>query len=188
MSRDSGHIDKVIVSTFRNDFAILQAPGHYIHGPKTTIHVLQKLDKERINAIFVKEFNKTLIDDMTDSNDVGILYTVSDKDTNNLFKPIMDDILISKKVTPKRVMVTCSNEWPAVILLQPLVDHIDKPMMKGRSKKVSFDPERLYMAMSRARVKCTVIMFPEKGAKLKNYHSMCTLLDKLKGSVEVIYD
>ena len=178
---ESGHL----VSPFRNDFAILQAPGHYIHGPKSNIHVLQKFDKELIHSIFVKELNELCFDEIIDSINVGILHTfhyILDKDNyQNLFEK-----LFSTNITPRRVTQAYSKEWPAVILLQPLYD-FPAENLNDSIVNVSYDSEHLYIAMSRARVKCTVIMFPFEGTILKDYHRMSSLLDKLKDSVEVIY-
>ena len=168
-----------LVSTFRNDFAILQAPGHYIHGPKSVVHVLQKFDEKRLYDIFVKEFNELHFDDMIDSNDVGIIYTSIDADTIHLIKSIMDEILFSKDITLRPVLTTYSKEWPTVIVLQTLCDRW--------SAKISIDLETLYIAMSRARVKCTVIMFPLEGMILGDFYRLYSLLDKLKDSVEVRY-
>ena len=175
-----------LVSTFRNDFAILQAPGHYIHGPKSIVHVLQKFDEKLLYDIFVKEFNELYFDDMIDSNDVGIIFTSVDADTINLIKSIMDGISFSKDITLRHVSSTYSKEWPTVIVLQTLYDH-DVETLVGGSAKVSIDLEHLYIAMSRARVKCKVIMFPTEGIILGDSHRMCSLLDKLKDSVEVRY-
>ena len=177
---EPGHL----VSTFRNGFAISQAPGHYIHGPKSVVHVLQKFEEKLIYDIFVKEFNKLCFDDMIDINDVAFLYNDWNNDSKNLVKTIVDGILFSKDITPRRVLTTYSKEWPAVIVLQTLInDQIETK----RSEKVLVDLELLYIAMSRARVNCTVIMFPAEGRILEENHRMCSLLDKLKDSVEIIY-
>ena len=170
---EPGHL----VSTFRNDSAILQAPGHYIHGPRTTVHVLQNFNEELIYSVFDKVFNELYFDDMIDSNDVGILYTLCDIATGCLVKTIAERILFSKDITPWYVLSSYSHEWSAVIALHTLVD----------PGKVSIDLEGLYLAMSRARVKCTVIMFPSVDTIFENHHRMISLIDKLKDSVEVIY-
>ena len=179
-----------IVSPFRNYFAILQSPGHYIHGPQSIVHVLQRFDKELIYSIFVKEFNELCFDDIKDGNDVGILHTLPctlDTVNINLIVSILDDILFSTNITPSRVMEVYSKEWPAVIVLQPLLDYYGEKLNDGPAN-VSFDSEHLYIAMSRARVKCTVIIFPLEGTILDDNHRMSSLLDKLKDSVEVRYN
>ncbi|XP_063693453.1 uncharacterized protein LOC134825235 [Bolinopsis microptera] len=176
-----------LVSTFTNDFDILQTPGHYIHGPKTVVHVLQKYNEELIYSIFDKEFKELCFDGMIDGNDVGILYNLWDNNTDNLSKTIVDGILSSKNITPRKVTSTYSKEWPAVVALQQLFDYKAEILTGVSVQNVSFDSELLYLAISRARVKCTVIMFPVKGAILEDYHRMCSLLDKLKDSVEVRY-
>ena len=182
---EPGHI----VSTFRNDFSILQAPGHYIHGPKTTVHVVEMLDEKLINTIIVKELNE-LFDDMTDSNDLGILYSHGDTDTKNLLKSTLEDILFSKNITPRRVLSAYSKEWPAVIALQPFFDHNAERLTEH--PVISFSPEHFYLAMSRARVKCTVILFPLERTIPAHFFpdygtSIRGLLDKLTDFVEVIH-
>ena len=177
-----------IASTFKNDFAISQTHGHYIHGPKTMVHVLQKFDEKLLYDIFVKEFNELCLNDnMIDINDVGIVYTfVNYTNKQKVLKPIVDDILFSKNITPRQVLSTYSKEWPVVIALHTLVDDEAETLIGG-SEKVSVDLEYLYITMSRARVKCTVIMFPKCGTILDNYHRMKRLLNKLDNLVEVKY-
>ena len=180
---EPGHV----VSKFRNDFAILQAPGHYIHGPKTTAHVLQTFDKKLINTIIVKELNELFDDIMIDNNNVGILYSHFDTDTDNLLKSTLEDILFSKNISPRRVMSAYSKEWPVVIALQPFLDH--NALRLTEKPPNSFVPELFYISMSRARVKCTVIMFPSlRHTILDDYRPLSTspsLFYKLKDYVEV---
>ena len=130
---------------------------------------------------------------MMDKNDVGVIFTMVDSGTASLVKDMVyTRILQPKGMTPKLCLSTYSKEWPAVIVLQTLSDPYMNDtlnMMKlvGSAKlgDTSSDTELLYLAMSRARVKCTVIMFPEEGYKFDDCHRMKDLLDKLKDSVEI---
>ena len=56
-----------------------QTPGHYIHGPKTVIHVLKNFNGELIYDIFMKELGRLCGDSNEVANgvakkDVGIVY------------------------------------------------------------------------------------------------------------------
>ena len=83
-------------------------------------------------------------------------------------------------------MSVSSKEWPVVIALQPLLEPNAKQLIDTYFN-ASIDSKSLYLAMSRARVKCTVIMFPSKGKIFEDSSRMCSLLDKLKDYVEVRY-
>ena len=177
-------------SEFKNNIFPLQAPGHYIHGPKSIIHVLQNFNKELIYDIFTKEWDILLSDNMKDNTDVGIIYCNGDIDTLSLVEHITDGILRSYTIIPKLLNATYSMEWPAVIVLQTLRDHQHETLMRamrmeGNVEQFSTDFGNLYLAMSRARVRCTVIMFPMEGLIFDDFHRMKDLLDKLEDSVEI---
>ena len=72
------------------------------------------------------------------------------------------------------------------IALQPLHDQ-NGQLLSEAYVNASIDSKFVYLAMSRARVNCTVIMFPLEGTIFDNYHRMRCLLDKLKDPVEVRY-
>ena len=68
-----------------------------------------------------------------------------------------------------------SSEWPAVIVLH----------------EVGWDSEEqdltnLYLMLSRARVYCSVVMYPDKGDTLDSYPYMLPLLDKLSNYARII--
>ena len=181
-----------------NNFIVPQNPGHYIHGPKGIIHVLQNLDKKLVYDIFAKEIDKLFSDNMIEKNDVGCVCNFQSFTSSNaisLTKNIVDGILYSKDIKLRPVPSTYSKEWPAVIALQMLKDGVNKMRGNNRMMREMFninpdfeiDVEDLYLAMSRARVKFTVIMFPVEGFTLDDCSRMKNVLDKLgqEGSVEI---
>ena len=67
-----------------------------------------------------------------------------------------------------------SAEWPAVIVLHQV-----------RESKKMDNIVTLYLQISRARVYCVIVLFPEEGKVFKTSH-MSGLLDKLSGHVQII--
>ena len=88
-----------------------------------------------------------------------------------------------------KLVNTYSMEWPAVIVLQMLWDTVHNSVLyrdhNFSIETLSSDSEDLYVAMSTARVKCTVIMFPMEDLTLDLHHHMKKLLDTLEDSVEI---
>ena len=68
-----------------------------------------------------------------------------------------------------------SSEWPAVIVLHSVYRY--------REEK---DLTHLYLALSRARVYCSVFIFPWEGATLDDIPHMLPLLDKLSNYARII--
>ena len=154
-------------------------PGHYIHGPKTVIHVLKHFNRELINEIFAKELDELFQDSVIDRTDLGVVSNSYDKETLLL----LDFISKSKSIKTKMISEVCSEEWPAVIVLLTLRDYLFINM-EG-DKEVSADLEHMYLALSRARVKCTVIMFPLDGLIFDDFHRMRDLLNELEDYVHI---
>ena len=147
----------------------LQTPGHYIHGPKTVMHFVEHFDHDLILTVFKKELQNVLCEqNYIDKKDIGLIYTTGHNDSISLVKDIEKDISHHSL----HGFRTCSSEWPIVIVLHALKDHLIKKLWKYFSPlfpvAMRHDPEEdklsdletLYLAISRARVKCSVIMFP----------------------------
>ena len=168
-----------ILSTIRNhliglncsqcdDINILfpfQNPGHYIHGPKTTVHVLENFNEDLILTIFDKELQKLCQGNAFDMSDVVVL---SNRMGDGM-GAVMESLIKSIQETVSGPEF--STEWPAVIVLHSLTEQFLKEQMQfviktwgGKSQDLRnyewIDLSYLYLAMSRARVKCTVIVFP----------------------------
>ena len=161
----------------------LQTPGHYIHGPKTVMHVVEKFDHDLILTIFKNELQNVLCKhNYIDKNDIGLIYT--DTLVNDIEKDISHHFY--------HVGDICSIEWPIVIVLHGMKDPLMKKMLKffwghdPEEDRLS-DSEELYLAMSRARVKCSVIMYPMDGLTFDNedFNSWKDLLISLNGLVEI---
>ena len=93
-------------------------------------------------------------------------------------------------ITPRMLRKTYSKQRPAFIILQTLQDHVidiipTAMSEEGFEEKGSKDSQHLYLAMSRARIKCIVIMFPMDGFIVDDYFRMNDLLEKLKDSIEI---
>ena len=176
----------------------LQSPGHYIHGPNTVIHCLQNFNRNVILNLFTHELDNLCRDRFIDKSEVGLLFGGKDVDTLSLVERIQCSLPENK------YMWTCklasSGEWPAVIVLLPLVDiileeefrlqlqggNLDGLASNLDDRQSSSDVETLYLAMSRARVKCTVIMYPLEGMIFDGFGRMKELLsNNMNGVVEV---
>ena len=175
----------------------VQTPGHYIHGPKSSIHVLENFNKDLVRVIFDQELNKLCQDNFIDVTDIGLIYTESVKDMSCL----VDDIVkggLPKDTRFCSLIATYSKEWPAVIILHLLKDHemksvrdmLELDFLSPEDRHLvdkMCDLRHLYIAMSRARVKCTVIMFPMSGKtfQLERFHRTRNVLDKIKDLVDI---
>ena len=177
----------------------LQRPGHYIHGPKTIIHTLQNFERTLIETIFTHELDNLCRDGFINKSEVGFIFGGEDVDTLSLVDRLQCSLPENKYMWT--CMLASSGEWPAVIVLLPLVDRIleEKCRLLFESegnweiksqdqgperferlqladRQSSSDVENLYLAMSRARVKCTVIMYPLEGMIFDDFVIMKELL------------
>ena len=176
----------------------IQTPGHYIHGPKTIIHCLQNFNRNLIGSLFTRELDNLCRDGFIDKSEVGFLFGGEDVDTLSLIDCLQCSFPENKNMWT--CMLASSGEWPAVIVLLPLVDLIleeefrlqlqggNLDLISGNlgDRQSSSDVETLYLAMSRARVKCTVIMYPLEGTIFDDFVIMKELLsNNMNGVVEV---
>jgi hypothetical protein len=152
--------------------------GHYIRGPKTVMHVLQNHNEELIHDILSKEMCQLWKEDMITTADIGIIYTTPDVDTLK----VVERVSQSLNIIPEFLFSVISLEWPVVVVFLTLVENFYK--FSGE-KDLYFDIQHLYLAISRARVKCTVIMFPLEGFIFDGHKIMNDLLNKLENSVKI---
>ena len=150
-----------------------QANGHYIHGPKTMIHTFYCRDHDLVTQIFDKEVNRLNNEKALYSSDSIII----GGNMHNTFFP--KEILTHvHKMLDKNYQTykwahwvgISSAEWPAVILVHEM------------SSCPLIDIGILYLAMSRARVYCSVILIPGVlgTLHLDEYYDMFTVLHKLE--------
>ena len=165
---------------FVNNVFPSQSPGHYIHGPKTVIHVLETNHIEQIfSEIFELELNKLYGDRMLDNNAVGLLH--------NFISDNILDKFPSTDIGPTILKSSYSAEWPAVIavLAWGTSSILGESGVGNEGREYSEDLENLYLAISRARVKCTVIMYPFGAATLRDCIHLETLLKKLEDCADI---
>ena len=183
----------------------LQSPGHYIHGPKVVIHVLENFNKELLHTILAKELDQFLSDhyfpihvgntdtlaimcdpfrEVIPNDPIGKIR----KDTLSSVNNIIDDVLKSIDMFPWLLKDPFKMESPAVIALQTMEECGAIEVLKGVAEEYvgfSRDLEALYYFISRARVKCTVILIPMKGFVLDNFSRTKDFLLKLESFAEV---
>ena len=172
-----------------------QVKGHYIHGPRTSFFVFRNLNIESIISCLYKELRKVSHDGIMNlaHPDVCAILNVPQFMWNSDTLDLPDDTLDIQEHASRyfrtfgRVFemlnVNCkcmclqrlaySAEWPAVIVLHEMSDKIN-PM----------DIASLNLSMSRARVYCSVILFPKDGEQLNDYY-LDQFLDKLKGHASI---
>ena len=169
-----------------------QAPGHYIHGPVTTFHVLQNFDEDLITNFFLQELKIISQNDEhpIDLSEIGLIYACEDSATVSLVEKLQTSFLPSD-VWIWPLIKLYSQEWPAVVILMPLHDPLfeyystrlcalaEGELYQVEDKQSSSDLETLYLAISRARVKCTVIMYPLIQFDFSAYHLIDDILDEL---------
>ena len=140
----------------------VQTHGHYLHGPKTVMHVLPNYNEDFIGMIIAKELDRITYDKFITKSKVGLISTdwsdktVKHNGTTTRFCSIYD---------------VYSKEWPAIIVLMFNCFQL-------------YDIVKLYLAMSRARVKCTFIMTYRED----NFNDMMIFLKdiKLNDSVKIV--
>ena len=147
-----------------------QSPGHFIHGPLTVMHVFN----DRNVADIVRVFNIEL-DRLCDVHDIGIVYNDYRSDVMSLVEDSVKKRCdnTGSKITVCHSKDCYSAQWPAVIVLH-------------RVYSEERDLTALYLALSRARVNCSVIIFPGKGDTLDDTPHMSPLLDKLSNFARII--
>ena len=182
-----------ILSVIRNQFVKLfslksdildlilptQSPGHFIHGPLIVMHVFNDYNVVDI----VRVFNIELVR-LCDVHDIGIVYTnFTSSGVMSLVTSVVSLVTsVYKRCgnTGSKIAVCDSREcysaqWPAVIVLH-----------RVRGYREERDLTLLYLSLSRARVYCSVIIYPEEGYTLDDAPHMLHLLDKLSNFARII--
>ena len=133
----------------KDDVLPIVKPGHFIHGPRTIIHIVEKKieknDFSLIENILDMELDKLCISGLSSGFKIGIIV---DTYYDSLGKTILNIMERRSDKTIELCEVTScySVEYPAVIVVHDLDD-----------KEGIFS---LYLKMSRARVYCAVTLFP----------------------------
>ena len=180
MERDRIILDKGTC----HGFIVPQTPGHFIRGPKINIHVFKNDDSDMISNYLDKELGKLHRENVLGLCDTAVLFNVplGPGDTIDTVQ-----ILAEKQVEKYRCegsahtislhpsSVTSSCEWPAVIAVHEF----------GRFwQMTSVIEPSLYLTLSRARVYCSVLLFPGFGSTLEDIEQL--LSDDLKHYANII--
>ena len=152
-----------------------QIAGHYIHGPETEVHVLTDHDFDGIKYILLKQLDELCSTNVLGKSDISIVCDNVDQDFLTEISGIVKEKY--ENISKIREAADCmSAEWPIVIILQESRISNKKP-----DNLVS-----LYLQMSRARVFCFVILFPEHGKKLK-FRSLFDVLGDLADCAHIVF-
>ena len=151
-----------------------QSQGHFIHGPLTVIHVFNDFNVDSIVGEFDTELDRLCAE--FKYSDIGVVYAgVYNGDVLSLVKRSVD---MRCNNTDVKIAVcysvdSYSAEWPAVVVL-----------CEAWNYKEAIYLSELYLMLSRARVHCTVIIYPEEGETLDTY--TLTLLERLSNYAHII--
>ena len=111
-------------------------------------------------------------------HDIGIVHT--DFSNDDVMSLVKDSVKERIDNTGSKIAVCYSRDcysaqWPAVIVLHEVYRYNEED-----------DLTRLYLALSRARVYCSVFIFPEEGDTLDDIPYMSPLLGKLSNIARII--
>ena len=151
----------------------VQSPGHFIHGPLPVIHVFNDYNVNGIRRVFNIELDSLCVTDDLNYSDIGIVVDVTSVMSlveNSVKKRCVNT---GSKIAVCRSVDCASAQWPAVIVLY-------------RVYSEERDLTELYLTLSRARVYCSVFIFPYKGDTLSDTPHVLPLLDKLSNYARII--
>ena len=162
------------------DFVLpTQVPGHFIHGPKTVIHVLDHFNVDIILDVLNMELDKLPPKQGLSYSDIGIVH--SDDDYDKLLLPLVNKTVDMRcNNADDKISVCCSAfsysaEWPVAVLLHQVWEY--------RSIK---ELAVFYLEVSRARVHCSVVLYPARGCRLDDYPHVIHLIDKLRDYANIV--
>ena len=199
-----------ILSTIRNQYIEIYMPeisdevlpkqeiGHFIHGPRTAIHISDDLDeitqRDTICAIVSKELDKLTYNEsmrLKDNSDyhVGVIMELTIRSTKKKLATSLSQIIVRYNNLGNRISffngnLSNSAEFSAVIVLQRLWG---RPTFNHNGAE---DIRSLYSFISRARVYCSVVLFRDLlnggGKTLQDLKHITDLLEKLSGQVQIL--
>ena len=151
----------------------VQSPGHFIHGPLPVIHVFNDYNVNGIIRVLNIELDGLCVTDNLNYSDIGIVYN----DTSDVLSLVKEDSVNRRCVNTGSKIAVChssdcySAQWPAVIVLYSVL---------------GYNLTELYLTLSRARVYCSVFIYPWEGYTLSDTPYMLRLLDKLSNFARII--
>ena len=155
-----------------------QIPGHFIHGPKPVFHILHEFNVKLVGQILDAALENLLnFENCLNRSDVALICnhpnfgdeepTIIDEAVTK-FRSDPDEVANKTTISVCQYEDSCSAEWPAVIVVHEMGVYSDR------------DITRLYLALSRARVFCTAIIYPGESTDTDNHSQTRDLLDQLK--------
>ena len=150
--------------------------GHLIHGPIPIIHAFNNFDIGLIgNQFNIELYEMCKLHEMNYS-DIGIIYNDDRKDIRMLINDSVGRLCnnVDEYIDICHSRKSFSAEWPAVIVLHKVCRYIEK------------DLTTLQLEISRARVYCFVLIYPEKGKDLGDYGHISDILDELKDRARIL--
>ena len=151
----------------------MQDSGHFIRGPLTRLHVFNIRNTKLISNIVNKELIK-LCDcrNIVENLEIAVVYC--GRDTEDIVKSVKD-AHNSNNITVCHTIDSYSAEWPVVAVLC------------GFSMDDLSSLSKLYLAISRARVMCSVFLFPDiYEEELSQIPDFSKLLEELAPLTHVI--
>ena len=135
-----------------------QSLGHFIHGPKVEVHLFSKNEVSSIGNVLSRVLNSLCNDSALGYSEIGMVYDfLSDTRWDSIsyaLSTLEDEARDS--ITLCDIRHSFSAEFPAVIIFHEILGDY-------RNSKTRIDDLRvLYLAVSRARVYCSIILFPSK--------------------------
>ena len=152
-----------------------QLQGHFIHGPLPVIHVFNDRNVDSIIRVFDIELDSLCVTSNLNYSDIGIVANVTSSDVMSLVKDSVNRRCVNtgSKIAVCNSIDCASAQWPAVIVVY-------------RVFKYSKDLTTLYLTLSRARVYCSVFIYPYR-TRLDYSPHMLRLLGKLSNIARIIW-
>ena len=174
------------LNNIKSDLSLVlpeQTLGHYIHGPKVEVHVLNNFKQNDVTEFLRHELELLCNEEAFQTSDIGLIHDFYYASKTN-WTPLIDYALSTlsdefwRKISLCRIANSPSAEFPAVIVFHEMIknrysDHID-------------DLRVLYLSISRARVYCSIILFPEKGTSVEDHEIYSRMLEKLCDTAHII--
>ena len=160
-----------------------QTRGHYIHGPKVNVHVLNNCQDDYLTYFICNELQLLCEEEAFERSDIGLVHDFYWDSKTSYFGHI-SNALSTQPNKEKGLVSLCkiehslSAEFPAVVVLHE--------MNKNRYSEHIDDLRLLYLAISRARVYCSIILFPEKDTSVEDHEIYSRMLEKLSEVAHVI--
>ena len=163
-----------------------QESGHYLRGPIPIFHLFNKFEIRKIQDVLNNELLRIKKGGLMKKEDIAII-SFNDNNSYKAADSVLQG-LEDKEVTMCPVRECFSLEFPAVIVLLESqcifeLSRFDyEQELSLTYMKTLFN--RLYTSLTRARVLCTVLMFPEEHVKDKPHKSYINHLNDFANKFE----